>query len=59
MISGAGPTLLALCNAEVAQAVEASMVQAWQGEGVEARGAVLDLQTEGSRWQKAPPRADA
>jgi homoserine kinase len=59
VISGAGPTLLALCGEEVAGAVEAEMVGAWQKEGIEARGAVLRLQTEGSRWQEAPPRPEA
>jgi homoserine kinase len=56
VISGAGPTLLALCSAEAALPVEAAMVRTWQEEGIEARGAVLDLQTEGSRWQAAPKR---
>ncbi|MFN6132122.1 MAG: homoserine kinase [Synechococcaceae cyanobacterium] len=59
VISGAGPTLLALCGEEVAGAVEAAMVGAWQEEGIEARGAVLRLHTEGSRWQEAPPRPEA
>jgi len=27
------------------------MVEAWQGEGVSSRGAVLDVQQGGSRWQ--------
>ena len=53
VISGAGPTLLALCGEEAAGAVQASMVGAWQEAGVEARGAVLAVQTEGSRWQAA------
>ena len=56
VISGAGPTLLALCSADAAPGVEAAMVRTWQEEGIEARGAVLDLQTEGSRWQAAPKR---
>ena len=59
VISGAGPTLLALCGANQADAVEAAMVQTWQREGVDARGAVLDVQTEGSRWQPAPNRPKA
>ena len=58
VISGAGPTLLALCGEKVAKLVEASMLSAWQEEGIEARGAVLRVQTEGSHWQEAPRRAE-
>ena len=57
VISGAGPTLLALCGADVAATVEAAMVRTWQDEGVEARGAVLDVQSKGSCWQAASKRS--
>jgi homoserine kinase len=51
VISGAGPTVLALASQERAEAISAAMVEAWQGEGVSSRGAVLDVQQGGSRWQ--------
>jgi len=59
VISGAGPTLLALTAAEKAAAVSAAMVEAWQREGVSSQGAVLDLQMDGSHWQPLPAVAAA
>jgi len=56
LISGAGPTLLALASASVAEAVSMAMVKAWQAEGVASTGAVLDLQMAGSRWEPLPSR---
>jgi len=57
VISGAGPTLLALAPASVAGAVSEAMVKAWEGEGVASSGAVLDIQMNGSRWEPLPSRA--
>ncbi|MFN5697419.1 MAG: homoserine kinase, partial [Cyanobacteriota bacterium] len=54
--SGAGPTLLALCPAPVAEAVSEAMVHRWEQEGVSSRGAVLGLQNRGSQWQPLPLR---
>ena len=54
VISGAGPTLLALCPAATAEAVRLAMEERWQQEGVSARGAVLELQTAGSTWAPLP-----
>ncbi|MEB3271077.1 MAG: homoserine kinase [Synechococcus sp.] len=54
VISGAGPSLLALCRAEQAAAISAAMVSAWELEGVSSRGEVLGLQQLGSRWQPQP-----
>jgi len=51
VISGAGPTVLALADAERAPAISEAMVQAWQAEGVGSRGEVLDVMQGGSRWQ--------
>ncbi|MFM7313715.1 MAG: homoserine kinase [Cyanobium sp.] len=51
VISGAGPTLLALTPPERAEAISAAMVEAWESEGVSSRGEVLALQQDGSRWQ--------
>jgi len=54
VISGAGPTLLALTSPSVAEAVNQAMVKAWEAEGVASTGAVLDPQTAGSRWEPLP-----
>ncbi|MFM7269503.1 MAG: homoserine kinase [Cyanobium sp.] len=54
VISGAGPTLLALTPAANAAAVSEAMVEAWQREDVASHGAVLDLQMDGSHWQPLP-----
>jgi len=56
VISGAGPTLLALASASVAEAVSTAMVKAWEAEGVASTGSVLDLQMAGSRWEPLPSR---
>jgi homoserine kinase len=54
VISGAGPSLLALAPASTAEAVSRAMVQTWAQEGVTSSGAVLDLQLRGSRWENLP-----
>ena len=51
VISGAGPTLLALAPPEKAEAISQAMVAAWEAEGVASRGAVLAVQQQGSHWQ--------
>jgi homoserine kinase len=51
VISGAGPTLLALAPPEHAEAISEAMVVAWEREGVSSRGEVLALQHQGSRWE--------
>jgi homoserine kinase len=51
VISGAGPTLLALAPPDRAEAISAAMVAAWEREGVSSRGEVLALQDRGSRWE--------
>jgi len=56
VISGAGPSILALTNRDNAAAVSRAMVRTWESEGVASRGEVLQLQQAGSRWQ---PIADA
>jgi homoserine kinase len=50
-ISGAGPSILALCTEENGAAVSAAMVRAWEAEGVASRAPLLNLQTTGSHWQ--------
>jgi homoserine kinase len=48
VISGAGPTLLALAEPSVAQAVRAAMLQAWQAEGVTAKVEILAIDHQGA-----------
>ena len=52
-ISGAGPSVLALCAEDKGVAVSRAMVRAWEAAGVASRAPVLDLQTSGSHWQPA------
>jgi homoserine kinase len=54
VISGAGPSILALANRDHAGAVRRAMVRAWEGEGVASRAEVLQLQQVGSRWKAIP-----
>ncbi len=51
VISGAGPSLLALASDSCAQAVGEAMTRAWDAEGVSSHSAVLDLQERGSSWK--------
>jgi homoserine kinase len=48
VISGAGPTLLALTNSTTAEAVSQSMIEAWKTEGVKAIGRSLPLDSQGA-----------
>lgn len=52
-ISGAGPSVLALCEEDKGPAVSRAMVKAWESAGVASRAPVLNLQTSGSHWQPA------
>ena len=54
VISGAGPTLLALAPERTAEAVGQAMVKRWEQEGVNSRSAVLGLQERGSTWKAMP-----
>ena len=56
VISGAGPSLLALASADHAVAVSRAMVSAWEREGVASRAEVLRVQLSGSRWHDLPDR---
>ncbi|OCQ94660.1 homoserine kinase [Oscillatoriales cyanobacterium USR001] len=49
VISGAGPTLLALASNDVAAAVAAAMAGAWEKEGVTTEVRSLSLDTQGAR----------
>ena len=56
VISGAGPSLLALCKPDIAPAVSQAIVRAWHQAGVESRSEVLALQQEGSSWLNLPDK---
>ncbi|QOV23947.1 homoserine kinase [Anabaenopsis elenkinii] len=51
VISGAGPTLLALVDRLHSQAVEAAMLSAWQSVGIIAVVRSLSLDTQGASYQ--------
>jgi homoserine kinase len=48
VISGAGPTLLALCDRQRATEVESAMAKAWTAEGVSVTTRVLQVDTIGA-----------
>ena len=49
-ISGAGPSILALCKQDKGKIISQAMVRAWEAEGVASRAPLLNLQTKGSTW---------
>ncbi|MCU0538072.1 MAG: homoserine kinase [Hydrococcus sp. Prado102] len=49
VISGAGPTLLALCDRDCASSVASAMREAWKNEGIVADVRVLALDPQGAR----------
>ncbi|MEB3276150.1 MAG: homoserine kinase [Cyanobacteriota bacterium] len=57
VISGAGPSLLALCSDALAEPVRAAMVEAWRLQGVDSRGECLEVQSRGSTWESLPDRS--
>lgn len=52
VISGAGPTLLAIASPDTAEQVAIAMEQAWQTEGVQPEVKVLQLDSAGAYVQK-------
>ena len=48
-ISGAGPSILALCKDSDPRLISQAMVKAWELEGIASRAPVLNLQREGSK----------
>ena len=56
VISGAGPTLLALTNPAYSSRVVESMNQAWVNMGVKAITRSLAIDTEGAKVNVTPPR---
>ncbi|MFW6357948.1 MAG: homoserine kinase [Chroococcales cyanobacterium] len=51
VISGAGPTLLALTKEESASAVANAMQKAWETQGIQVEARSLSLDTQGARWE--------
>ena len=51
-ISGAGPSILALCLDSNSEKVSTAMSHTWEAFGVSCRTPVLNLQTEGSQWRE-------
>ncbi|MGB3637894.1 MAG: homoserine kinase [Rivularia sp. (in: cyanobacteria)] len=49
VISGAGPTLLALTNTANSQAVAAAMAHEWQKEGIKVQVQMLQIDNQGAR----------
>ena len=52
-ISGAGPSIIALCPEGKGTAISRAMVRSWELAGVASRAPVLNIQTSGSHWQPA------
>jgi homoserine kinase len=48
VISGAGPTLLALSHLDQAESVRSAMEKAWTEQGIEVQATVLKLDTQGA-----------
>ena len=54
-ISGAGPSIIALCTKTNGAAVSRAMVRAWESAGVASRAPLLNLQKAGSDWSLTNP----
>ena len=50
-ISGAGPSILALCKSNNGRAVSQAMVKAWENLGIASRAPFLNVQTKGSQFK--------
>ena len=50
-ISGAGPSILALCKNDNGREVSQAMVKAWEKLGVASRAPYLNVQTKGSQFK--------
>lgn len=57
VISGAGPTLLALAHRDQAVAVESAMSEAWSHQSISAQVVSLQIDTQGATSQLFPPEA--
>ena len=50
-ISGAGPSILALCKNDNGREISQAMVKAWEKSGVASRAPFLNVQTKGSLFK--------
>ena len=50
-ISGAGPSILALCQKDQGREISQAMVKAWEKSGVASRAPFLNIQTTGSEFR--------
>ena len=55
VISGAGPSLLALCNESNGPAISHAMSNTWKNIGIESKAPMLNIQTSGSQWHSHQP----
>ena len=55
-ISGAGPSILALCRENNGKAISQAMVKAWENSGVASRAPFLNVQTQGSQFREITDR---
>ena len=53
-ISGAGPSILALCKNEQGKTISQAMVKAWEKVGIASRAPFLNIHTAGSNFQIYP-----
>ena len=51
-ISGAGPSILALCKSNNGKAISQAMVKKWENLGIASRAPFLNIQTKGSQFKK-------
>ena len=51
VISGAGPSVLALCSEETGPEISNAMIKTWESVGVESKAPMLSIQTMGSQWR--------
>ena len=55
-ISGAGPSILALCKEHNGKTISQAMVKAWENSGVASRAPFLNVQTKGSQFRAITDR---
>tara|TARA_Y100001968_G_C18756208_1_gene435649 strand:+ start:150 stop:482 length:333 start_codon:yes stop_codon:yes gene_type:complete len=51
-ISGAGPSILALCKEGEGKAISQAMVRTWESIGIASRAPLLNIQTAGSQYKE-------
>ncbi len=51
VISGAGPSVLALCHEADGSKISQAMIETWGDMGIDSRAPMLKIQTAGSQWR--------